>query len=224
MTSKILLGVSLSAALLSTAASAQDNIATGFDPVLETAPMGWSAGVSSSVDIDPDRFHHLDHEVEAYVEMSFGGFHSGFSATSIHDDPVNDVELELDLGYGEDFGQDMSWDLSYSYAWLDGSKDHSEEITGTLGFPIGRDVTGAVAVILDPDTGDSDQEFAFAAPLTEQWSLVGLVGNSDRDDNLYAEAGVVYDMGNGMAFEAIYEDTNDSDGVLGLTVSYEIGN
>ena len=223
MTSKFLLGVGLTAGLTSSAAFAQDNITTGFDPVLETTPMGWSAGVASSVDIDPDNFNHLDHDIEVFGELTYGGFHTGLSATTVHDDPVDDVELEIDLGYGQDFGQDMSWDLSYSYAWLDGSKDHSEEITGTLGFPLGQSVDAAVAVILDPDTGDSDQEFAFEAPLNEQWSFVGLVGNSDRDDNLYAEAGVAYDMGNGVAFEAIYEDTNDGDGVLGLSVSYEIG-
>ena len=57
-----------------------------------------------------------------------------------------------------------------------------------MGFPVGRDVTGAFAVIIDPDNGESDQEVAFEAPLSERWTAVGLIGNSDRDDNIYAEA------------------------------------
>lgn len=224
MTSKLLLGLGLSAGLLSSAAYAQESITTGFDPVLETTPMGWSAGVSASADLDAaNDLDHLSHEVEGFVKLSYNGFHTGFSATSVHDDPINDVELEAVIGYGAALGRGLDWDLSYSYAWLDGSKTHSEEITGTLGFPIGRDAKGAMAVILDPDTGKSDQELAFETPLTDRWSFVGLLGNSDRDDNLYAEAGAVYDIGEGMTFEAIYSDTNDSDGVLGLTVSYEIG-
>lgn len=228
MNIKHLIGFGLTAGLLSSAAYAQDNITTGFDPVIEdrgaSSMVGWTAGVSAATRFNTsDDFDHLDNEVEGFVELTYGGFHTGLSATSLYQDPTDDAEFEANLGYGADFGQGMSWDLSYSYTWLDDSKDHSEEITATLGFPIGRDASGAFAVIIDPDNGESDQEVAFEAPLSERWTAVGLIGNSDRDDNIYAEAGAVYDFGDGVSFEALYEDTNDGDGVLGFTVSYEIG-
>ena len=228
MTFKTLLGFGLTAGLLSTAAYAQDNITTGFDPVIDDRPtvsaIGWTAGVSAATRFNTsDDFDHLENEIEGFVELPCGCFHTGLSATSLYQDPTDDVEFEADLGYGADFGQGMSWDLSYSYIWLNDSKDHEEEITATLGFPIGRAISGAFAVIINPDNGESDQEVAFEAPLSERWTAVGLIGNSDRDDNLYAEAGAVYDFGDGVSFEALYEDTNDGDGVLGFTVSYEIG-
>jgi hypothetical protein len=228
MTTKILFGLGLSAGLLSSAAYAQDNITTGFDPVIENrvaAPViGWSAGVSATTQFNTsDDFDHIENEVEGFVELTYGGFHGGVSVNSLYQNATDDAEYEAELGYGADFGRGLSWDLSYTYTWLDDSDADSEEITATLGFPIGRDVTGAFAVIIDPDTGDSDQEVAFEAPLSERWTAVGLLGNSDRDDNVYAEAGVVYDFGDGVSLEALYEDTNDSDGVLGFTVSYEIG-
>ncbi|MFG6624379.1 hypothetical protein [Sulfitobacter sp. 1A12056] len=228
MNIKHLIGFGLTAGLLSSAAYAQENVTTGFDPVIEdrsmTSMVGWTAGVSAATRFNTsDDFDHLENEVEGFVELTYGGFHTGLSATSLYQDPSDDVEFEANLGYGADFGQGLSWDLTYGYIWLNDSKDHSEEITATLGFPIGRDASGAFAVIIDPDNGESDQEVAFEAPLSERWTAVGLIGNSDRDDNIYAEAGAVYDFGDGVTFEALYEDTNDGDGVLGFTVSYEIG-
>ena len=144
MNIKHLIGFGLTAGLLSSAAYAQDNITTGFDPVIEdramTSMIGWTAGVSAATRFNTsDDFDHLENEVEGFVELTYGGFHTGLSATSLYQDPTDDVEFEANLGYGADFGQGLSWDLTYGYIWLNDSEDHSEEITATLGFPIGRD-------------------------------------------------------------------------------------
>ena len=68
--------------------------------------IGWTAGVSDATRFNTsDDFDHLDNEVEGFVELTYGGFHTGLSATSLYQDPTDDVEIEVDLGYGADFGQ-----------------------------------------------------------------------------------------------------------------------
>ncbi len=66
------------------------------------------------------------------------------------------------------------------------------EITGTLGFPLAARIDGAFAIIYDPETEKSDQEFGAEADLTDSLTLFGLIGNSDRDANVYGEIGVSY--------------------------------
>ncbi|MBM1834124.1 hypothetical protein JQW92_17865 [Sulfitobacter pseudonitzschiae] len=225
---KTLLGAGLSATLLAGAAYAQDNIAVGadpiFDPVQDRPGLSWTVGIAATARFaTSDDFDHAENEVEGFVELAYSGFHGGLTITTLYQDPADDVEYEANLGYGAEFGNGMSWDLTYGYIWPNNTDGHSEEITATLAFPVTDSIDGAFAVIVDPDTGKSDQEFAFEAPLNDRWSLVGLVGNSDRDDNVYGELGAVYAINDSTAFQVLYEDTNDSGGLLGFTVSYEFG-
>ncbi|MGB3246225.1 MAG: hypothetical protein WBB25_16945 [Sulfitobacter sp.] len=228
MKTKMFAFAGLTAVLFSTAATAQENIILGADPVIDQPSaetgFGWSAGIAATARFSTsDDFDHAENEVEGFVELTYGNFHSGLTVTTLYQDPADDVEFEANLGYGMEFGQGLSWDLTYGYLWLNNTSGHSEEITATFGFPIGQSTEAAVAVIFDPDTGKSDQEFAFETPLTDKWSLVGLVGNSDRDGNVYGELGAVYALSDEMSFQVLYEDTNDSGGLLGFTFAYEIG-
>lgn len=113
MNIKHLIGFGLTAGLLSSAAYAQENVTTGFDPVIEdrsmTSMVGWTAGVSAATRFNTsDDFDHLENEVEGFVELTYGGFHTGLSATSLYQDPTDDVEFEANFGYGADFGQGLS--------------------------------------------------------------------------------------------------------------------
>ncbi|MCR8827267.1 hypothetical protein [Pseudosulfitobacter koreensis] len=228
MTIKTLICAGASAIVLATGASAQENIAVGADPIFDPAQdrpvLSWTAGIAATARFaTSDDFDHAENEVEAFVELAYSGFHAGLIITTLYQDPADDVEYEANLGYGADFANGMSWDLTYGYIWLNNTNGHAEEITASLAFPITQTVDGAFAVIFDPDTGKSDQEFAFETALNDRWSLVGLVGNSDRDDNVYGELGAVYAINDSTAFQVLYEDTNDGDGLLGLTVAYEFG-
>lgn len=188
-------------------------------------PFEWTLGAAATTRLDAsDGFSHAENELELFYEMAFrSGFHAGLTLTSLYDDPADDFEYELTFGYGADFGDGMSWDLTYGYIGLNESDDDSHEITGTLGFPLSEATEGSFAVILDPENGKSDQELGFETALNDQWSVVGLIGNSDRDDNVYAEIGVGYAINDAVSLEVLYEDTNDAGGLLGFTVSYAFG-
>ncbi len=201
--------------LLATTASAQ-----------EAPVFSYTAGALATTRVNPsDGFSHVENELELFYEIEFGGgFHSGITLTSLDDDPVDDYEYEITIGYGSEFANGMTWDLTYGYIGLDDSDETTEELTGTLGFPLGETLSGEFAVIYDIDTGKSDQEFGLETALNDNWTLFGLVGNSDRDDNVYGELGVSYALSDSVALEILYEDTNDDDPLLGFTIGYEFGN
>lgn len=214
--------------ILSTAAFAQENIAVGADRVLDppaiTDGFGWAAGISGTSYFNTsDDFSHEESELEGYLELTYGNFHTGLIVTSIYDDPDDDVEYEAQLGYGAEFGAGLSWDVTYSYIFLNNTSGHEDEISTSFGFPLGEKTQAAIEVIFDPNTGDSDQEFAFEREIADQWSIVGLVGNSDRDDNFYGEAGLVYAVTDQVSYQVLYEDADDSNGLLSFTVAFEIG-
>lgn len=203
---------------------------TPADPVFlpgENAQTGFSftAGAIATTRLSAsDDLDHVENELELYFEANFGnGFHSGVVLTSLYDNPDDSFEYELTFGYGADFGAGLSWDLTYGYIGLNSSDDDEHEITATLGFPLGERIDGAFAVIYDPESGRSDQEIALETALNDRWTLFGLVGNSDRDDNLYAELGVSYALTDQVALEVLLEDTNDGDALIGISVGYEFG-
>lgn len=213
---------------LSTQGLAQDNIAPDanpvFDDTLQATGFGWTAGIAATTRLSTsDDFDHAENELEGFVELTYGGFHTALVATSLYQDPDDDVEFEINLGYGSEFANGMSWDLTYGYLFLDDTDGHAEEVTASLGFPVSQTTETAFAVIYDPDTGKSDQEIEFETALNDSWALVGLVGNSDRDDNVYGEIGVVYALDDQTSFQVLYEDTNDDGGLLGFSVAYEFG-
>ncbi|WP_156023527.1 hypothetical protein [Sulfitobacter donghicola] len=185
----------------------------------------YSAGVLATTRLNPsDSLDHVEDELELFYEIGFGGgFHAGITLTTLDGDPADNYEYEITFGYGSEFANGMTWDLTYGYIGLDNSDETSEEITATLGFPLGETIEGSFAVIVDPDTGKSDQEFGLETALNDRWTLFGLAGNSDRDDNVYGEVGVSYALTDSVALEVLYEDTNDDDPLLGFTIGYEFG-
>lgn len=212
------------------AQTAQAQETTPADPIFipagqQSPVFTHTAGILATTRLNPsDSFSHAENEIELYYEIGFGaGFHAGITLTSLDDDPADDYEYELTFGYGSEFSNGMTWDLTYGYIGLDETDEDTQELTGTLGFPLGETVEGAFAVIYDIDTKKSDQEFGLETALNDRWTLFGLAGNSDRDDNVYGEIGVSYALTDSVAFEILYEDTNDGDPLLGFTVGYEFG-
>lgn len=209
-----------------TIASAQQT--TPSEPIFipePTAPAGFSytASALATTRFDPsDAFDHIENELELFLEAEFGGgFHTGLLLTSLYDNPVDEFEYEFTFGYGSAFANGVTWDLSYGYIALNDSAADAHEITGTLGFPLAAGVDGAVAVIYDPETEKSDQEFGAETALTDSLTLFGLIDNSDRDDNIYGELGVNYALTDSVYLQVLYEDTNDGNPLLGFSVGYE---
>ena len=208
--------------------SAQELVTTPADVLGQPAPMTsqvaltFGAAVTTRFNTS-DGFDHQDNELELAAEAAYEGLHFGLSLTSLYDDPTDEFEYEFALGYGDSFANGVEWDLTYAVIGLNDSAGTDEELTAAIVSAISPATDLGLAIILDPESGKSDQEVAFEHALDNRWSLVGLVGNSDRDDNLYAEVGVNYAINDDLVLEVLYEDTNDGDGLLGFTLGYEFG-
>lgn len=182
-----------------------------------------TAGVAATVAYDrtSSGLSHAENVAEAYVELAANGFYGGLALASVYKDPSDDVEFTVYLGYGGEFGNGVGYDLSYGRTFLNKSGFDSHEIAAELSFPIAGDVSGAVGVALDLDSKDMDYNFGLEYGLNDHWTLAALVGKSEADDNIYAEFGVSYAFNDAAAVSFLYEDSNDGDGVLSLTLSYD---
>jgi len=182
----------------------------------------FGAALTANVDVTNDGT--LDSvEGEFSGEMAIGGFFTGIVLTSVYQDPTDNVEYEVYLGYGGELANGLEWAAQYSYIGLDTSGYDGEEVSLEAAFPLSDRVEVGAAVIADPDTWDSDQEIGIGYDLTDRWALGALVGNSDRDGNTYGEIGLGYDAGDGLGFEIVYEDEDDGPAMLGFTMAYEWG-
>lgn len=188
-------------------------------------PISYTAGLQVTSYVGPnDGFRHVENETEVFLELAFpSGVFTAIEVTSIDDDPEDDFEVALILGYGSAFANGVSWELVYEYAFANESDDQEHEIEGSLGFDLAENLEGTFAVLLDPESGKTDQEFEIERALSDDWAVFALIGNSDRDDNIYGELGVTYEINDNWELELLYEDTNDEDSLLGLTVAYEFG-
>lgn len=199
--------------------------AASFACAQDTAAFSWTAGAIATARLDPsDSLEHAENELELFLEAEFGGgFTTGILLTSLYQDPVDNFEYEFTFGYGGTIVGDTTWGLTYGYLLLDNSREDAHEITATLTTPLNPTTEGYFEVVYDPETEESDQEIGIETALGDRWSLFGLVGNSDRDDNIYGEIGVTYALTDAVTFEVLYEDTNDAAPLLGFSIGYAFG-
>lgn len=166
---------------------------------------------------------HSENTGELKAEISYKGFHTGLVLTSLYQDPADDFETEWSLGYGGDITETLSWDITYARIWLNRSGFDSHEVAFELSLAMSDALSGAAAVIVDPETRLADYEIGLEYAITDRWTIGGLVGRSDRDDNTYGEIGVEYAFNDQTSAELLWEDTSDGDPVLSFTLAYEFG-
>ncbi|WP_175545229.1 TorF family putative porin [Thalassovita taeanensis] len=184
--------------------------------------MSVTAGVAATAAYDTsDGLNHSENILEGYIEAEMNGIYGGVWIGSLEDDPADDAEIEVYLGYGGDISDRLGYDISLTGYYLNDSGYQNYDITTALSYAFNDSVTGSLELAYDPDNEDLDRSIELEIALTDRVWLRGLVGESDADANTYAELSVGYALTDAAALELLYEDADDSAGTLSFIVSYD---
>lgn len=179
------------------------------------------AGVAANAAFESDGFDHIGNTVEGYLQGSYNGFYAGVWAATLDGDPVDDAEIEVYLGYGNELANGLSYSLTYTRYYLDDTGYLGYDVTLGLGYAINDAFSIGAEIALDPETDDLDRNISLHYDLNDRISMYALAGKSDAWDHNYAELGVSYALTDQAAVSLLYEDADNLPGVVTLTVSYD---
>lgn len=169
-----------------------------------------------------DSLDHASTTFEAFVEYGNQGFHAGLWVGSLYQDPTDDFEYELSLGYGGEAGS-FFYDVSAIGYFLSDSGYQSTGIGLELGTEFAPGMSGALYVEADTDTGDLVGELSLESAINDKFTVWGMIGTSEADANDYAELGVSYAINDSVGLEAVYEDANDGAAAFSISLVFETG-
>ncbi len=190
-------------------------------PQFAHADIEWTLGgaVVGAFDTS-DGLDHSETTGEVFIEGVYNGLHGGIWLGTIYQDPNDDAEIEISLGYGGEAGK-IGYDVTLTGYYLNNSKFDHAGLGFELSYALTDTVTGIAFAEVDPDSGDWDRELALEFAVTDKITAWGLLGKSDADANRYGEVGASYALNDFTALELLYEDADDSNGTLSLIVAFE---
>ena len=188
-------------------------------PMAAAAEATVTAGGAVNFGFD-DSIGHTSSTVEAFVEFATQGFHAGLWVGTLYEDPTDDFEYELSLGYGGEVGK-LSYDISAIGYFLSDGGYQSTGIGLELGTEIAPGTDGTFYIEADVDSGDTFAEVSLSTDITDTLYVWGMVGTSDA--NNYGEVGLGYSISDSVGVEFVYEDATDGDGTFSLSLAFEVG-
>ena len=179
---------------------------------------------SAALNIEAETGDGLSHSAstaEVGIDLSYGGAFGGIWVGTLYDDPSDELEIELSLGYGGEFAPGYGYGITYTHYFLNNSGEQGYDLTFGLSATVSEQSEIGLDVIYAPEDETTDVEGWIAVALTDRWSLAGLVGKSQADNNTYYEFGVGYALTDSAGLGLLYEDADDSDGTLTFSVTYD---
>ncbi|MBR9649794.1 hypothetical protein [Thalassovita aquimarina] len=181
-----------------------------------------TGGVAATAAFDTnDGLTHAENTIEAYIEAELNGFHGGIWIGSLYQDPDDDAEIELSLGYGGDISDRLDYDVTATGYYLNNGGYQSYDIAFELSMALSDRSEGMLGLTWDPDADTIETTLGLEHALNDRITLAGEIGHSEADDNIFGEIGISYALNDATAVELLYEDADDESGTLSLTVSYD---
>ncbi len=154
------------------------------------------------------------------VELSYGGAFVGAELETLYQDPADNAEITLTLGYSFDIGTDTALTASYSRIYLDDSGYSSHEVALALDFPITGDVGGTLEVVRDLTAKSTDVSLGAEFGLGKSFTGEALVGHDGAD--IYGEAGISYGITENVSAGVLIELSESAKPIynFGITVAF----
>lgn len=176
-----------------------------------------SGGVAANLYFDNDLDHVAD-DVEGYVQAAYGGLYGGIWIGSL-DDPIDEFEYDLYVGYANEVNDKFSYDVYVTGYYGNNSGYWAYDITTDLTYAFSDTVSATYELVYDPDAETTDNSIALAFAL-DKWTITPLVGRDAADVN-YGELSFVYGLTDEVSFEVLFEDSEVMAPMITLTASYD---
>ncbi len=157
----------------------------------------------------------------AAVELSFGGGFVGVEIETLYQDPADDAEATLALGYSFDVSNDVALTASYSRIYLNNGGFSSHEAAVALDFPVAGDVGGTLEIVRDLTGKSTDVSLGAEFGLGNNFTGEALVGHDGAD--IYGEIGVAYDISDNVSAGVLVEVANGVDPVFNFGFTIGLG-
>ncbi|SMO50399.1 hypothetical protein SAMN06265173_10478 [Thalassovita litoralis] len=177
-----------------------------------------SGGLAASLYFDKD-LDHTSETVEGYVEAAYGGLYGGIWIGSL-DDPADDVEYDLYIGYAGDVNDNFSYDVYVTGYWGDDSGYWTYDVTTDLTYAFSDSVAATYELIWDPDADTFDNSIAVEFAVNDKWTITPLVGIDGADDT-YGELSFLYGLTDEVSFEVLFEDSESASPMITFTAYYD---
>jgi len=177
------------------------------------------AGFAANLVVAADGFDHVENFGEGYVVGSYAGFFAGLYIASLYEDPADDYELELSLGYGNELANGLTYSLTYTAYYLEDSYQNYDLTLG-LGYAISETVGIGAEFAYDPDSEDLDTSVSLSYVFTDKIAGYVLLGQ-DMSNDIYGEIGVSYAITDEAAFSLLYENAENADATISFILSYD---
>lgn len=176
-----------------------------------------TAGVQGNLFYDKDLDKTGD-SVEGYVNAAIGNFYGEIWLGTL-DDPIDEFEYELTLGYANDINDKLSYDASITGYYLNDSGYQNYYVTLDMIYAFSDSLSGTLELSGDPENDTSDHNLSLEYTL-DKWTIIPTVGILDGDTN-YAELEFIYTLDNGLWFEADFYDDEASSPTIGFYIGYD---
>jgi len=174
-------------------------------PIMASADgLTLSGGVAATAAFDTaNGLSHSENTVEGYIEGELNGVHAGVWIGSLFDDPTDDAEYELSLGYGGNISDTLGYDITATRYYLNNGGYQSYDIAFELSAVLNGRTNGALEVTWDREAETIETTIGLEYALTDKFTLAGEIGRSEADNNMFGEIGISYDLTEKTALELL---------------------
>lgn len=176
-----------------------------------------TAGVQGNLFYDKDLDKTGD-SIEGYVNAAIGNFYGEIWLGTL-DDPTDEFEYELTLGYANDINDKLSYDASITGYYLNDSGYQNYYVTLDMTYAFSDSLSGTLELSGDPENDTTDHNLSLEYVL-DKWTIVPTVGVIDGDTT-YGELEFIYTLDNGVWFEADFYDDEVSSPAIGFYIGYD---
>jgi uncharacterized protein (TIGR02001 family) len=162
-----------------------------------------------------------DPAVQAYLEGEYKGLYAGAWASNVDFGDNNDYEVDLYAGYRGELANGITYDAGYVLFYYNDSGYCCDEVTFTLGVPIGDQFTVTGFIAYDPSKENVAYSGTAEYAITEKWTLSGTAGNDDATDADWYDVGINYALSDVAALDLRYYDTDVSESLVVVSVSFD---
>lgn len=159
--------------------------------------------------------------VQAYIEGDYKGLYAGAWASNVDFGDKEDYEVDLYAGYRNELANGVTYNAAYTLFYYNDSGYCCDEVSLTLGVPLGDKLTMTGFVAYDPSQEDVAYSLTGEYAIDDKWTLAATVGNNDATDADWVEVGVNYALSDVAALDLRYYDTDVSEKLLVVSVTFD---
>jgi hypothetical protein len=151
------------------------------------------------------------------LDYENNGYRGHVSLSTLDDDPADDFEYEVGIGYGREIGQ-FSYDAGLTAYFLNNAGHQATALGLELGYALSDTTSAFYFTEVDIDTRDFLHEVGLSVALNDSFGVSAMLGTANSMG--YGELGVEYAVNETVGMELLFADGADADPTLTFSLKF----